>query len=276
MDIRYAVHPEHGKIFDTSKNRDEFLITDLFKDDDISFTYSHVDRIIAGGIKPVNKTLELAGGKELGSDFFLEGREMGVINVGGPGLITLDGKIYNLGSEDGLYISKGTKDVTFKSDDPKTPAFFYCNSTPAHHKYSDVKVAIKDANPVQMGDEKNCNKRTIFQYLHPDVLETCQLSMGLTKLEPGNVWNTMPVHTHERRMEVYFYFDIPDKNAVFHLMGEPTETRHIVVRNKEAIISPTWSIHSGVGTSSYSFIWGMAGENKTFNDMDHIDMDILK
>ncbi len=276
MDIRHPVHPEHGKNLDTEKLRKEFLITGLFKDDSVNLTYSHVDRIIVGGIKPVKKTLTLSGGKELGSDYFLERREMGVINVGGAGTVTVDGKKYSLENEDGMYIGMGSKELLFSSLSAENPAYFYLNSTPAHHKYPDVKIAIKDARPVQMGDDKTSNRRTIYQYLHPDVLETCQLSMGLTKLAPANVWNTMPVHTHERRMEVYFYFNIPEKNVVFHLLGEPSETRHIVVRNLEAVISPSWSIHSGVGSSSYTFIWGMAGENKTFTDMDHVDMDTLK
>ena len=276
MDIRHPVHPEHGKNLDTEKLRKEFLITGLFKDDSVNLTYSHVDRIIVGGIKPVKKTLTLSGGKELGSDYFLERREMGVINVGGAGTVTVDGKKYSLENEDGMYIGMGSKELLFSSLSAENPAYFYLNSTPAHHKYPDVKIAIKDARPVQMGDDKTSNRRTIYQYLHPNVLETCQLSMGLTKLAPANVWNTMPVHTHERRMEVYFYFNIPEKNVVFHLLGEPSETRHIVVRNLEAVISPSWSIHSGVGSSSYTFIWGMAGENKTFTDMDHVDMDTLK
>jgi len=276
MDIRHPVHPEHGKNLDTEKLRKEFLVTGLFKDDSVNLTYSHVDRIIVGGIKPVKKTLTLSGGKELGSDYFLERREMGVINVGGAGTVTVDGKKYSLGSEDGMYIGMGSKELLFSSLETENPAYFYLNSAPAHHKYPDVKIAIKDARPVEMGDDKTSNRRTIYQYLHPNVLETCQLSMGLTKLAPANVWNTMPVHTHERRMEVYFYFNIPEKNVVFHLLGEPSETRHIVVRNLEAVISPSWSIHSGVGSSSYTFIWGMAGENKTFTDMDHVDMDTLK
>lgn len=276
MKIRHPVHPEHGKTFDTEKLRREFLVTGLFENDSANLTYSHVDRIILGGIMPVKKAVALSGGKELGSAYFLERREMGIINIGGTGTVSADGIEYLLDSEDGLYLGTGTREVVFSSADPKRPAMFYCNSTPAHHKYPDVKIAIKDARPVEMGDDKTSNRRTIYQYLHPNVLETCQLSMGLTKLAPGNVWNTMPVHTHERRMEVYFYFGISEKNVVFHLLGEPHETRHIVVRNYEAVVSPSWSIHSGVGTSSYSFIWGMAGENKTFTDMDHVDMDILK
>jgi len=276
MDIRHPVHPEHGKTMDTEALRREFLVAEVFIPDEIQLIYSHVDRIIVGGIQPVNKTLALAGGKELGADYFLEGREMGLINVGGAGTVTVDEKAYQLEPEDGLYLSMGSKDVTFSSADPQNPALFYCNSAPAHHKYPDVKITFKEARPVEMGEDKTLNRRVIYQYLHPNVLKTCQLSMGLTKLAPGSVWNTMPVHTHERRMEVYFYFNMEEKNVVFHLMGKPDETRHLVVRNQQAVISPSWSIHSGVGTASYTFIWGMAGENKTFTDMDHVDMDALK
>ena len=276
MDIRQPVHPEHGKTFDTEKTRTEFLITNLFTDDDVNLTYSHIDRIIVGGIKPVKKTLTLPSGKELGTDFFLERREMGIINVGGKGKISLDGKEHELGNEDGLYIGKETREVLFSSADGSDPALFYLACTPAHHKFQDVKLAIKDASPVTLGDPLQANRRTIFKYLHPDVLESCQLTMGLTKLEPGNVWNTMPCHTHERRMEVYFYLNIPENSVVFHLMGAPEETRHVVVRNHEAVINPSWSIHSGVGTGSYSFIWAMCGENIVFDDMDHVDMKTLK
>lgn len=276
MDIRQSVHPEHGKTFDTEKLRKEFLVMNIFTDDTTTFTYSHIDRIIVGGAKPVHKQLALAGGKELGTDYFLERREMGIINVGGPGSVILDGKEYTLAPEDGLYVGAGTKEVLFSSDKPQNPALFYINSAPAHKPLPALHISQKTATPVQMGDISTSNKRTIYQYLHPNVLETCQLMMGLTKLDQYNVWNTMPVHTHERRMEVYFYFNVKENNVVFHLLGQPSETRHIVVRNHEAVISPSWSIHSGVGTSNYSFIWGMVGENKTFTDMDHVEMDTLK
>lgn len=208
----------------------------------------------------------------LGTDFFLERRELGVINVGGPGKITVEGTAYTMKTEDGLYVGLGSKEVVFESDDPKNPAKFYTLSAPAHAKHPDKHIDIDTAKQVPLGEQSKCNKRTIFQFLHPDVLTTCQLSMGLTKMDEGNVWNTMPCHTHERRMEVYFYFNLPEDGVVFHYMGKPDETRHIVLRNEQAVISPSWSIHSGCGSTNYSFIWGMVGENMTFNDMDHVDM----
>ena len=212
----------------------------------------------------------------MGVDYFLERRELGIINIGGKAIITIDGTEYELKEKDGLYVGKGNKEVSFKSVNPEEPAKLYINSVPAHKEYETVKIDIEKANPVRLGDNKTLNKRTIYQYVHPNVCESCQLLMGLTMLEPGNAWNTMPCHTHERRMEVYFYFDMDEDTRVFHLMGEPTETRHLVVKNEECVISPSWSIHSGVGTSNYTFIWGMCGENKTFDDMDHISMDILR
>jgi 4-deoxy-L-threo-5-hexosulose-uronate ketol-isomerase len=276
MDIRYANHPEDSKKYTTEELRRHYLIENVFVNDEISLTYSHVDRIIAGGIMPVNKTLELVGGKELGSDFFLERREAGIINVGGDGVVYLDGEKHEVASRDGLYVGMGVKEVKFESVDSKNPAKFYLNSGPAHKSYPTVKINFKDANPVHLGDQANLNKRTIYQYVHPAVCESCQLVMGMTLLEPNNVWNTMPCHTHERRMEVYFYFDMEEDTRVFHLMGEPSETRHLVMKNEQAVISPSWSIHSGVATSNYTFIWGMVGENQTFTDMDHVAMKDLK
>ncbi|WP_194189435.1 5-dehydro-4-deoxy-D-glucuronate isomerase [Clostridium chrysemydis] len=276
MEIRYANHPEDSKKYTTSELRDHYLVEGVFVKDEIKLTYSHVDRIIFGGAMPVDKELSLEAGKELGVSYFLERREMGVINIGGAGSIILDGTEYEIDSKDGIYIGAGTKEVKFSSKDSKDPAKFYINSVPAHKSYKTVKINIKDANPVRLGDNSTLNKRTIYQYVHPNVCESCQLLMGLTMLEPGNAWNTMPCHTHERRMEVYFYFDMDEQTRVFHLMGEPTETRHLVVKNEEAIISPSWSIHSGVGTSNYTFIWGMCGENQTFDDMDAIAMETLR
>lgn len=276
LDVRYANHPEDSKKYTTEELRNHYFIETIFAADEINLTYSHVDRIIAGGAKPINKTLTLEAGKEMGVTYFLERREMGVINVGSTGIVTIDGVDYELESKDGLYIGKGNKEVSFKSVDPNNPAKFYINSAPAHKEYPIVKIAIKDANPVTVGDVSTLNKRTIHQYVHPNVCQSCQLLMGLTILEPNNVWNTMPCHTHERRMEVYFYFDMAENTRVFHLMGEPSETRHIVMANEQAVISPSWSIHSGVGTSNYTFIWGMCGENQTFDDMDHVKMSDLK
>ncbi len=276
MRTRYANNPRDSKRYDTEELRENYLVEDIFKDDQIELVYSHVDRIIFGGIKPVYKELKLEAGKEMGVDYFLERRELGIINIGGKAIVTIDGTEYELKEKDGLYVGKGNKEVSFKSVNPEEPAKLYVNSVPAHKKYETVKIDIEKANPVRLGDNKTLNKRTIYQYVHPNVCESCQLLMGLTMLEPGNAWNTMPCHTHERRMEVYFYFDMDEDTRVFHLMGEPTETRHLVVKNEECVISPSWSIHSGVGTSNYTFIWGMCGENKTFDDMDNIPMDVLR
>lgn len=276
MRTRYANNPKDSKRYDTEELRENYLVQDIFKDDEIELVYSHVDRIIFGGIKPVYKELKLKAGKEMGVDYFLERRELGIINIGGKAIVTIDGAEYELKEKDGLYVGKGNKEVSFKSVDRENPAKLYINSVPAHKEYETVKIDIEKANPVRLGDNKTLNKRTIYQYVHPNVCESCQLLMGLTMLEPGNAWNTMPCHTHERRMEVYFYFDMEEDTRVFHLMGEPKETRHLVVKDEECVISPSWSIHAGVGTSNYTFIWGMCGENKTFDDMDNIPMDILR
>ena len=276
MNNRYANHPSDSKKYDTNQLREHYMVEEIFIDDKIELTYSHVDRIIFGGIKPVNESLKLEAGKSMGVDYFLERREMGVINVGGEGKVLIDGEEFTLNNKDGLYIGKGNRDIIFKSLNSENPAKFYINSVPAHKEYKTVKIEIEKANPVKMGDNSTLNKRTIYQYVHPNVCESCQLLMGLTILEPGSAWNTMPCHTHERRMEVYFYFDMEEDTRVIHLMGEPTETRHLIVKNEQAVISPSWSIHSGVGTSNYTFIWGMCGENQTFTDMDHIPMEVLR
>ena len=276
LDVRYANHPEDSKHYTTEELRKHYFIETIFVADDANLTYSHVDRIIAGGIMPVTKEVKLEGSKELGSEFFLERRELGVINIGGPGKIVVDGVEYKMNSRDGLYVGMGSKELTFSSDDAENPAKFYVNSAPAHTTYPNVKIDIEKANPVKLGSLANSNERTIFQYVHPAVCKSCQLLMGMTVLEPNNMWNTMPCHTHERRMEVYFYFNMQPETRVFHLMGEPTETRHIIVGNEQGVISPSWSIHSGVGTSNYTFIWGMVGENQTFTDMDHVAMEDLR
>ncbi len=276
MEIRYAVHPSDAKKYTTTELRENFLIEEVFVKDEIALTYSHVDRIIAGGAMPVNEELILEAGKEIGADYFLERRELGLINIGGKGIVVLDGKEYVLEPRDGLYVGKGTKEVAFKSVDASKPAKFYINSAPAHVAYETVKIEISKASPVHLGDIKNSNKRTIYQYVHPNVCESCQLLMGMTILEPNNMWNTMPCHTHDRRMEVYFYFDMEEDTRVMHFIGEPSETRHLVVGNEQGVISPSWSIHSGVGTSNYTFIWGMVGENQTFTDMDFVEMKDLK
>ncbi len=276
MQTRYSVHPEHGKTMDTEKLREEFLIEDLFIKNEIKMVYSHIDRIITAGICPAGKELTLEGSKELASQYFFEGREGGVINIGGKGKLTLDGETYDMNQNDGFYIGKGTKKLSFSSLNDLNPAKFYFLSGPAHKEYSSKWIPLSETKEVHLGTLEESNKRTIHQYLHPAVVDSCQLCMGMTILAPNCVWNTMPVHTHERRMEVYFYFNMTEDTVVFHLMGKPDETRHIVMRNEEAVISPSWSIHSGVGTKNYTFIWGMVGENKTFTDMDGVEMKDLK
>ncbi len=276
LEVRYANHPEDSKKYTTEELRKHYLVNTVFTAGEINLVYSHQDRIIAGGVMPTTTPLALEAGKELGADYFLERRELGVINIGDAGSILLDGVEHEIGPRDGIYVGMGIKQVQFTSKDPKKPAKFYINSSPAHKTYPTVKINFADANPVRLGEQENLNVRTIYQYVHPAVCESCQLVMGMTLLEPNNVWNTMPCHTHERRMEVYFYFDMKPDTRVFHLMGEPNETRHIVMNNEQAVISPSWSIHSGVGTSNYTFIWGMCGENQTFTDMDHVAMENLK
>ena len=276
MEIRYASSNKDSKNYDTKRLREEYLIENLFIENEIKLVYSHIDRIIIGGIFPITEKIKLKGGKELGSNFFLERRELGVINIGGPGIIILDDEEFSLNNKDAIYVGLGIKEVFFKSLDIKNPAKFYLNSAPAHCKYPTALITLEKARKVKMGDISTSNKRIINQYIHPDVCKSCQLVMGMTVLEDGSVWNSMPAHTHDRRMEVYFYFDMNENTRIFHFMGEPNETRHIIMKNEEAVISPSWSIHSGAGTASYTFIWGMAGENQTFTDMDHIEMKDLR
>ncbi len=274
MDIRYSASPNDVKRYTTEELRKEFLITDLYQPDTVQATYSHVDRMVVMGIMPVNEELPIDKGIDVwanfGTNFFLERREAGVFNLGGPGCIKADEECFELGFEDCLYITKGTKNVTFASKDAANPARFYLVSAPAHKVCKTTFLSFADANKRPLGCMENSNKRVINQFIHPDVLETCQLSMGLTKLDPGNVWNSMPCHTHERRMEVYTYFDLPEDNVVMHFMGQPTQTRSLVMQNYEAVISPSWSIHCGCGTASYTFIWAMGGENQAFDDMDNL------
>lgn len=276
LHVRYPSHPEDAKHYTTERLRRDFLIETVFQPDEAVFTYSHFDRIIAGGVMPVRQAVELTGSKELASDTFLERREMGCINVGGAGRITVDGTAYDLGPLDGLYVGMGAREIRLESADPAAPAKFYINTCPAHKTYPNVKVDIAKAAKRPLGATETCNKRVINQYFHPDVMNSCQLCMGLTALEPGSNWNSMPCHTHERRMEVYFYFDLKGDNVVLHMMGEPQETRHLILHNEQAVISPSWSIHTGVGTSNYTFIWGMCGENQAFDDMDNINPMDLK
>ena len=274
MDIRYSSNPRDVKRYTTQELRDEFLITGLYLPDTVQATYSHVDRMVVMGIMPVKETVPIDKGIDVwanfGTGYFLERREAGVFNLGGPGSITVDGTKYDLGYEDCLYIAKGAREVAFASGSPEHPARFYLASTPAHKVCKTTLLTMDNANHRPCGDPAQSNQRVINQFIHPDVLETCQLSMGLTQLSPGSVWNTMPSHTHERRMEVYTYFEIPEDQVVFHMMGQPGETRHLVMQNFDAVISPSWSIHSGCGTSNYTFIWAMGGENQAFDDMDNL------
>lgn len=282
MELRTAASPRDVKHYTTERLREEFLIQNLFTMGEIKLVYSHIDRIITGAAVPV-EPITLTAGDELRAEYFLQRREMGVINIGPKGIICVDGKDYEVGYKEGMYIGRGAKDIVFKSADPKNPARFYINSTPAHTTYptvlikpegtpSDDVVIIKDENKVELGCLEESNHRVINKYILPGQVESCQLVMGMTALKPGSVWNTMPCHTHDRRMEVYLYFELPEDAFVMHYMGEPTETRHIVMRNEEAVISPSWSIHSGSGSRAYTFIWGMCGENQAFDDMDGVAM----
>ena len=287
MELRTAASPKDVKHYDTDRLREEFLIQKVFVPDEIKLVYSHIDRIITGSATPAAKELVLTAGDELRAEYFLQRRELGVINIGGAGVITVDGKEYPVAYKEGMYIGMGARDISFKSNDAENPAKFYLNSAPAHMTYPTVLikpegqpeegvVIVKDCNKVELGSLEDANHRTICKYILPGQVESCQLEMGMTKLEPGSVWNTMPCHTHDRRMEVYLYFDVPEDAVVFHYMGEPTETRHIVMRNEEAVISPSWSIHSASATHAYTFIWGMVGENQDFDDMDHVAMKDLR
>ncbi|MDD7887559.1 5-dehydro-4-deoxy-D-glucuronate isomerase [Flavivirga sp. 57AJ16] len=273
-EFRYAHHPEDVKKYTTSELREHFLIPELFVKNEINLTYTMYDRYIVGGAFPVDKALKLEAIDELKAENFLDRRELGVINVGGKGKVTVDGETYELGHCEAIYVGRGAKDVVFEAT--KEQPYFYINSAPAHKSYPTKKVAKADAEVVELGDTKTSNKRVINKLLVNSVVETCQLQMGMTELQEGNVWNTMPPHTHDRRMEVYFYFDLEEGQSISHFMGQPHETRHIFMKNHQAVISPEWSIHAGAGTSNYTFIWGMAGENLDYGDMDKVTPDELK
>jgi 4-deoxy-L-threo-5-hexosulose-uronate ketol-isomerase len=280
MDIRYSCNQKEFKRYTTEEIRKEFLIETLFQADEVTAVYSHVDRMVTLGIMPVKERVSIDKGIDIrhnfGTEYFLERRECGMFNVGGAGKVTADGNVYELGYKDCLYLTRGAKEVYFESDDAANSAKFYIVSAPAHCSYENRLIRIADAAKKPCGDAATSNKRVINQFIHPSVLKTCQLSMGMTVLESGSVWNTMPAHTHERRMEVYFYFEVPQDNVVFHMMGEGQETRHIVMQNEQAVISPSWSIHAGAGTSNYTFIWAMGGENQAFDDMDNIAVPDLR
>ncbi|OFY70036.1 MAG: 5-dehydro-4-deoxy-D-glucuronate isomerase [Bacteroidetes bacterium RBG_13_42_15] len=275
-ELRYAVHPADFKKYDTEKLRKEFLIENIFVPGEISLVYSMYDRYMVGGAMPVNKDLNLETADDLKSAYFLERREMGIINVGGKAEIEAGGITYNIGFKEALYLGKENMNVVFRSVENKRPAKLYINSAPAHHKYPSRKVTIKDAEIVTLGSPEASNHRTIIKLLINSILPTCQLQMGMTELKTGSVWNTMPVHTHNRRMEAYFYFEVPEKQGICHFIGDPDETRHIWMKNEQAVLSPSWSIHSAAGTSGYTFIWGMAGENLDYSDMDVRHPDTLK
>ena len=276
LENRYACSPNEVKTFDTDQLRSNFLLSNMMVPDQIKGAYSYYERMITLGAVPVKGSLKLPNFHDFTKqENFLDRREIGIINVGGAGSVSVDGENFSMENKDCLYIGLGKKDIIFSSNSESKPAVYYMNSTPAHKEYPTQKAAKADANPVELGAPDTCNERTIFQYIHLNGIKSCQLVMGFTELKTGSVWNTFPPHQHDRRMEVYFYFDLPTDQKICHLMGQPQETRHIFVKNHEAVISPNWSIHSGAGTSNYSFIWGMGGENMEFTDMDQV-IDILR
>ncbi|RAJ97530.1 4-deoxy-L-threo-5-hexosulose-uronate ketol-isomerase [Larkinella arboricola] len=272
MQTRYTTNPTDFKHYDTDRIRREFLIESLFQPDSFELVYSHYDRMIVGGIMPVQGPQTLPTYDELKADIFLQRRELGIINIGGDGTVTVDGQVFELAKKDCLYVGLGSQEVVFASLQADQPARFALLSTPAHRTCPTAKLTSADASPNDLGAQETANQRTIYKYIHADGLQSCQLVMGLTTLKPGSIWNTMPPHVHDRRMEAYIYFDLADNQRVFHLMGHPQETRHLLVGNEQAILSPPWSIHAGAGTSHYSFIWAMAGENYTFTDMDFVPL----
>ncbi len=276
VDIRQAIHPEMAKTFDTDRLRRAFLIESLFAPDCLNMTYTHLDRLSVGGAMPVSAPLELLPVKATGTDNFLDRREMTVVNVGGAGRVLAGGESFELGHRDMLYLAKGTQNVGFESDNAAEPAKFYLLSAPAHHAYETRLVRIADAKRLDLGSQATSNERSIFQFVHPDVMPSCQLVVGMTVIAPGSVWNTMPCHVHDRRSEAYLYFGLDADQRIFHFMGEPDETRHLVVANEQAILSPGWSIHCGAGTSSYTFIWAMAGDNVDYRDVDMVPMEALR
>ncbi|MBY5458495.1 5-dehydro-4-deoxy-D-glucuronate isomerase [Rhizobium beringeri] len=270
IDVRHASHPEAVRDFDTEALRRHFLVETVFASGEIRLTYSHYDRMVIGGATPLGSGLTLTAPTAIGQETFLAERELGALNIGGAGRIIVDGTNYDLAKYDCLYVGKGAKDIRFESADAANPAKFYLVSTPAHQAHPTVLLTREKARHLTPGEAATANKRSIYQFIHPEVCQSCQLTLGFTMIEPGSVWNTMPAHTHDRRMEAYLYFDLEAEQRVFHFMGEPQQTRHMLVANEQAVISPPWSIHSGAGTKNYSFIWAMAGDNKSFTDMDHI------
>ncbi|MBX2857739.1 MAG: 5-dehydro-4-deoxy-D-glucuronate isomerase [Cellvibrionaceae bacterium] len=275
-DERFAVHIDDYKHYDTEKLRKHFLVSDLFIADEFKFTYTHYDRIMVGGVQPVQAPMKLESVEQLKADYFLQRRELGAINVGGPGTVSVDGETFELSYKEALYVGRDSKNVVFASNDAATPAKFYLLSTPAHAAYPSVKVGQDQAEVIQLGTMETCNQRTLNKLIVNSIVKTCQLQMGMTALKPGSVWNTMPPHTHSRRMEVYFYFEVPEDHAVCHFMGPKEETRHLWMTNEQAVVSPPWSMHCAAATSNYIFIWGMAGENLDYDDMDRYSPSELK
>lgn len=275
-ELRYASHPSDAKSYDTERLRKEFLIEDLFRQNDTTMVYSLYDRLIIGGIMPVDNQVKLDIVDDLKAEFFLERREIGIVNVGGEAVIEADEETFTLGYKEMLYIGKGKRNVTFRSSDPGKPAKLYFNSAPAHKEYPSKKITKNEADVMELGSLEGSNERRINRMIINSVVETCQLQMGMTELMPGSVWNTMPAHVHNRRMEAYFYFEVPKEDAICHFMGPVDETRHIWMHNEQAVISPSWSIHSAAATHNYTFIWGMAGENLDYGDQDFSKITDLK
>ncbi len=276
MEVRQAIHPDHAALLNTDELREHFLVEDLFTGEAPKLVYTFYDRLIVGGVKPLRPAEFKIDPAVIGAEYLLERREMGVINIGGPGSITVAGSKTEMNPRDGLYVGQGNRNIVFASNDAANPARFYILSAPAHTAYPIEKITFDKAEPTELGAIENANKRTIRKYIHPDGVKSCQLVMGMTTLATGSIWNTMPPHSHQRRMEAYLYFDMKEDDLVFHFMGEAGETRHLVVREGQAALSPSWSIHAGAGTGSYTFIWGMAGENQAFADMDHIPMSEIR
>jgi len=272
MEIRHPTHPLDAKQYSSERLYQEYVLENLMKQGEITLVYTHHDRMIAGGAVPGGSELKLETVDALKADYFLERRELGVINIGKKGTVSVDGESFDLENKECIYVGKGARDVRFKGNGAR----YYLISTPAHTHYPTKKGTRDEATIENLGSEEACNERSIFKFIHPDGIQSCQLDMGFTELKSGSVWNTMPAHTHDRRSEIYFYFDMDEKNRVFHFMGEPDDTRHLVLKNETGVISPSWSIHAGSGTGSYTFIWAMAGENQSFADMDHVPMDKLR
>lgn len=276
LHVRHASHPDAVRRFSTEELRSHFLVESLFRPGSVALTYTHVDRFVVGGAMPTADALPLQSLKPIGTAGFMDRRELGAINLGGPGRIVVDGVVHALDARDALYVARGAADVRFESADERAPAKFYLLSAPAHATHATRRIPLADAKHISLGARETANRRTIHQVIHPDICASCQLVMGFTELEEGSVWNTMPTHVHERRCEIYCYFDMAPETRVFHFMGEPSQTRHLLVANEQAVLSPSWSIHSGAGTRNYAFVWAMAGDNQDFDDMDMLALGDLR